>query len=155
MKHVSKIGRGIFNAVIAGTCASFGSLLGKLSGSSEHIDYICGVLHSLKSIYVYHAEEENICDGDIISWIVKAVMVVCMIACNTAGLTFYVKALKSSKSTLPATLTSTSTSFILSAVLGALMFGETTSLLWWMGAVMVVIGLLLVSGEKDLAKKES
>ncbi|XP_071451931.1 uncharacterized protein [Hetaerina americana] len=156
MRNATNLNYRISYAAVAGLCAFAGSLFGKLAGTREHIDYVCGALHSLKCRLLDHIEERaKICVGDIEFWLVKAVLVACMILSNTAVWTFFVKALQASKSSLPATLISTATSFILAAVFGALVFGETTSFLWWSGTFMVLFGLLLVSWKREnLSKKE-
>ncbi|KAL6257385.1 hypothetical protein P5V15_010958 [Pogonomyrmex californicus] len=113
-------------AVFAGIFATGGSLLGKLAGGADA--------------------------SSLLSLLLKGVLLVCMIICNTVGCTFFVKALHGSGSSLPITIASSATSYVCSAFVGFVVFNESTSLTWWCGTFLVLFGLMLicyVPAEKD------
>ncbi|XP_072757689.1 transmembrane protein 42 isoform X2 [Anoplolepis gracilipes] len=121
-------GSGAHLAVVAGVFATAGSLLGKLAGADTS-------------------------SSSLASLLLKGVLLVFMIVCNTVGCTFFVKALHSSGSSLPVTVASAATNYICSAFVGFIVFDETTSLVWWCGTSLVLLGLILicyVPDEKDI-----
>ncbi|EGI64654.1 PREDICTED: transmembrane protein 42 [Acromyrmex echinatior] len=111
-------GSGAHLAVIAGIFATSGSLLGKLAGGAD--------ASSLSSLFL------------------KGVLLIFMIVCNTIGCTFFVKALHASGSSLPITVASAATNYICSAFVGYIVFDESTSLTWWCGTSLVLLGLMLI-----------
>ncbi|XP_017776694.1 PREDICTED: transmembrane protein 42 [Nicrophorus vespilloides] len=115
-------------AIVSGICASAASMFGKLSGLPTFQDVIA----------------------------VRILFFSLMLACNAAVWTFYVKALQASNSSLSATVTSAATNYLLSAISGFLIFGEVTSLIWWAGAGLVLLGLILIvtESEEDMEKKK-
>lgn len=113
-------------SVLAGVFATIGSLFGKLSGGVE--------VTSTVLIFV------------------KLILLGLMIASNTAGCTFFVKSLQGSGSSLPATVTSSATNYFCSALIGCLVFDESTSLMWWTGTTLVLSGLLLICCAPTIVK---
>ncbi|XP_076668327.1 transmembrane protein 42 [Andrena cerasifolii] len=105
-------------AVVAGLFATIGSLLGKLAGGVE-LDSVVALL-------------------------LKGVLLILMVTSNTVGCTFFVKALNASGSSLPCTIASAATSYVCSALAGFLIFGESTSVVWWCGISLVILGLLFI-----------
>ncbi|XP_066581730.1 transmembrane protein 42 [Prorops nasuta] len=108
----------VYFSIFSGVFATTGSLLGKLAGGAEY--------------------------SPMDSLLLKAVLLVLMIVSNTIGCTFFVKALHESGSSLPATIVSTSTNYFCSALIGFLAFGESTSLSWWLGTSLVLLGLVII-----------
>ncbi|KAF4524954.1 hypothetical protein B566_EDAN013904 [Ephemera danica] len=126
-------------AIIAGLCAAFGSLFGKLAGSANDIEEI-----SLKIVNkIVDVRWQQIAPAYLLS--MQIVSAILMVVSNASVCTFYVKALQTSKSSLPATIISTATNYVTSALLGLLVFGEVTGLLWWCGSGLVVAGLALIA----------
>ncbi|GAB1862198.1 Transmembrane protein 42-like [Camponotus japonicus] len=124
-------GSGAHLAVLSGIFATGGSLLGKLAGAVDAT--------SLATL------------------LLKGVLLVFMIVSNTVGCTFFVKALHGSGSSLPGTLASAATNYICSAFVGFIVFDESTSLAWWCGTSLVLLGLILicyVPTEKDAIEKK-
>ncbi|XP_012262183.1 transmembrane protein 42 [Athalia rosae] len=113
-------------SVVAGLCATLGSLFGKLSGGIE----------MTSTIFI----------------LIKLSLLVLMITANTAGCTFFVKSLQGCGSSLPATVASAATNYFCSALMGFLIFGESTSLMWWTGTTLVLCGLLLICYAPTVAK---
>ncbi|XP_046411149.1 transmembrane protein 42-like [Neodiprion virginianus] len=105
-------------AIVAGVCATIGSLFGKLCSGVEITSTVLLLL--------------------------KFALLVAMMTINTAGCTLFVKSLQGSGSSLPATVASSATNYFCSALIGFLVFGESTSLLWWIGTTLVLCGLLLI-----------
>ncbi|XP_043280942.1 transmembrane protein 42 [Venturia canescens] len=105
-------------SVVAGICATIGSLFGKLAGS------------------LYFTT--------LVSSLFKSFLLVVMVVSNTAGCTLFVKSLQGSGSSLPATVVSAATNYFCSALIGFLVFGESTSLMWWCGTSLVLLGLILI-----------
>ncbi|XP_068791770.1 transmembrane protein 42 [Struthio camelus] len=64
-------------------------------------------------------------------------------ACNAVMWTVFAKALRLSSSAA-ASVTTTASNFISSAILGKLLFGETWTLLWWLGLAVTLGGLVLL-----------
>ncbi|XP_050079569.1 uncharacterized protein LOC126567390 [Anopheles maculipalpis] len=120
-------------AVIAGLCASFASLFGKLTANSGRLlDWV-----GLASWPV----------GEVL---VQALCVLIMILLNGCVWRFFVKALHTGTgSTLRASLASAATNYVASAILGMLLFNEHSTLLWWLGTLLVLAGLLLIIGGSD------
>ncbi|KAK7873358.1 hypothetical protein R5R35_011389 [Gryllus longicercus] len=120
-----------YNAVISGMCAALASLLGKLSGIFEW--------------------------GSLDSAVLKIILLLAMFLSNACVWTFFVKALHSSKSSLSATVTSSATNYFCSALAGYLFFNEVTSLLWWAGTSLIIIGILVInrSQGEELKNKSS
>ncbi|XP_032683039.1 transmembrane protein 42 [Odontomachus brunneus] len=104
-------------AVVAGIFATGGSLLGKLAGGADA--------------------------SSLLSLLLKALLLILMVTCNTVGCTFFVKALHGSGSSLPVTVTSAATNYVCSALVGFVVFEESTSLAWWCGTSLVLLGLIL------------
>ncbi|XP_014479369.1 PREDICTED: transmembrane protein 42 isoform X2 [Dinoponera quadriceps] len=79
----------------------------------------------------------------VLSLLLKGALLVLMITSNTVGCTFFVKALHGSGSSLPVTVASAATNYVCSALVGFVVFGESTSLAWWCGTSLVLLGLVL------------
>nr|CAH7713281.1 unnamed protein product [Callosobruchus chinensis] len=120
--------KNVTNAVISGIFAASASALGKLCG-----------LPMLQEFYV-----------------VRVLLFVMMILCNAAVWRFFVRGLQESGS-VRATAISSSTNYICSAIIGFAVFGEVTSLLWWSGMILIILGLVLIvtDQEEDDAKEKS
>ncbi|XP_070153936.1 transmembrane protein 42 [Polyergus mexicanus] len=120
-------GSGAYLAVVAGVFATGGSLLGKLAGANDA--------------------------SSLAQLLLKGALLVFMIVCNTVGCTFFVKALHGSGSSLPVTVASAATNYICSAFVGFIVFDESTSLLWYCGTSLILLGLILtcyVPAEKNI-----
>ncbi|XP_063995227.1 transmembrane protein 42 [Diachasmimorpha longicaudata] len=111
-------GSSVHLSVVAGIFATTGSLFGKLAGSVEMESMGLALL--------------------------KITLFGVMILFNTAGCTFFVRSLQGCGSSLPSTVVSAATNYFCSALVGFLVFGETTSMLWWCGTSLVLLGLILI-----------
>ncbi|XP_055701624.1 transmembrane protein 42-like [Phlebotomus papatasi] len=107
-------------AILSGLCAAGASVFGKLSSTVE--------------------------SQDVLGWTLKACCIIFMIILNTLVWTFFVKALHSgSGGSVGATVVSSGTNYFTSALLGWVIFGETTSLFWWFGTSLIITGIILIS----------
>ncbi|KAM6282859.1 transmembrane protein 42 [Porphyrio hochstetteri] len=80
-------------------------------------------------------------------WLPALLRVACVglvLACNAVMWTVFAKALRLSSSSAAASVTTTASNFISSAILGKLFFGETWTLLWWVGLAVTLCGLVLL-----------
>ncbi|GAB0095701.1 Transmembrane protein 42 [Sergentomyia squamirostris] len=116
-------------AVLAGFCAAGASVFGKLSSYVESQD-----LHG---------------------WTLWIICIIVMILLNALVWTFFVKALHSSSGgSVEATVVSSGTNYLTSAMIGWLVFGEATSLMWWCGITLILTGIILVSSDPGKKKEK-
>ncbi|XP_037036110.1 uncharacterized protein LOC119074215 [Bradysia coprophila] len=119
--------------VLAGICASLGSVFGKLMSQTEKLNDNAG----------------NIYFGQLLNpLMLKLICFVLMLTFNALVWTFFVKALHQKGGSLVATVTSAATNYAVSALLGSLIFGETSSLLWWFGTSLVIMGVVLMTTDR-------
>lgn len=90
----------------------------------------------------------------IYPWLWVAISFGIMLVLNAIMWTFYTKAMQEKGGTLVATVVSSGTNYTVSALLGSVVFGETTSLIWWMGMSLVVAGLFVVNHEQTKVDKK-
>jgi drug/metabolite transporter (DMT)-like permease len=67
---------------------------------------------------------------------------------------FYTKALSAAPSAVHANIVNTSSNFIITALLGALIFGEHLPPLWWAGAGLLVSGSVIIGRRDQGAAKD-
>jgi len=85
----------------------------------------------------------------------RAVCVALLLICNGLGLRLYVSGMQRSGSLL-ATVLSTATNTLCTAAIGAVLFGETLSMKWGLGAAMICIGVILLnSGAKPAVDRHA
>jgi drug/metabolite transporter (DMT)-like permease len=61
---------------------------------------------------------------------------------------FYTNALSRAPSAVHANIVNTSSNFVITALLGAMVFGERLPLLWWVGAGLLISGSVVI-GKRD------
>jgi hypothetical protein len=66
----------------------------------------------------------------------------------------FTRALTLASSTVRVSIINTSANFIVTAVLGALVFGEKLPGQWWLGAAMLVTGSVIIGMREDTEKKD-
>jgi drug/metabolite transporter (DMT)-like permease len=71
----------------------------------------------------------------------------------------YTKALSASPSAVKVNIVNTASNFIITALLGAVVFGEKLPLLWWFGAGLLVAGSVIIGkreegGEENEGRKK-
>src|ERR1700755_772243 len=72
----------------------------------------------------------------------------------------YTKALSASPSAVKVNIVNTASNFIITALLGAIVFGEKLPILWWLGAGLLVAGSVVIGrreegGDEDATAKKS
>lgn len=127
-------------SILSGLFAAFGSLCGKFSMASEEALWLCETAYS----YI---------DGSTHSVYPECKNVVLYIRLLFFGLTFllnaimwttFLKALRYSTTSLEATVTNTAANFFFTAIFGQVLFGEFLTLVWWIGTLLIIFGLLLI-----------
>ncbi|XP_053606130.1 uncharacterized protein LOC128672772 [Plodia interpunctella] len=114
-----------YEAFQAGIWASVGSALGKLSGN-------------------------EIIVGD--SYLIWGALLVLMVVVNTWGCRHYLRSLDAATNSVAPTVISAASSYVLSGVVGITIFEEEASVRWWMGAVLILLGLGLVARPRSKQK---
>jgi uncharacterized membrane protein len=62
----------------------------------------------------------------------------------------YTKALSASPSAVKVNIVNTASNFIITALLGALVFGERLPVLWWIGAGLLVAGSVIIGRREEV-----
>ncbi|XP_063363414.1 uncharacterized protein LOC134652182 [Cydia amplana] len=120
----------LYEAFMAGTWASIGSTLGKLTGTPSIV-------------------------GD--GYVIWALLLILMVSVNTWGCRYYLRSLDAADNSAAPTVISAASSYVLSGFIGICFFGELSSVRWWAGALLIVIGLALVARstpEDTIEKKD-
>ncbi|CAG4949940.1 unnamed protein product [Colias eurytheme] len=112
-------------AFLAGLWASMGNTLGKLTGTSSVV-------------------------GD--GYIIWAALLLLMVTVNTWSLRHFMRSLDAAPSTVTPTVISSASSYVLSGLIGVFLFNEATSIKWWIGALFIIVGLVLVSLPRNKQK---
>ncbi|XP_048756155.2 transmembrane protein 42-like [Ostrea edulis] len=124
-------GQGLMLAVSAGIMAAFGSVSAKLATSNHILLDLCQVIFA-----------SALCEQ--MSILLRILFFAMIFVCNGLMWTFFTKSLQFCSSTAEATVTNTASNFLVSALMGVALFNETLTLRWWMGASLIVLGLLLI-----------
>jgi drug/metabolite transporter (DMT)-like permease len=70
----------------------------------------------------------------------------------------FTRALSLSQSAVHVNIINTAANFVITAILGALIFGESLPLLWWVGASLLITGSVIIGkreeGTEDKPKTE-
>uniref|UniRef100_A0A9J7ZY91 Transmembrane protein 42a n=1 Tax=Cyprinus carpio carpio TaxID=630221 RepID=A0A9J7ZY91_CYPCA len=129
-----------------------------LVGSESRI--LNGDIFISQSLKVWTDGQENT-DGvntTTCDWLHIPLRLLCgglLFTCNAVMWTFFAKALRHSSSSARATVTTTASNFISSAFLGHVIFGETHAMLWWVGIILTLTGLLVLHGSTPQAPQEN
>lgn len=65
----------------------------------------------------------------------------------------FTRALSLSPSAVKVNVINTAANFIITAFLGALIFGETLPLLWWIGAMLLIAGSVIIGTREGMAEE--
>jgi drug/metabolite transporter (DMT)-like permease len=66
----------------------------------------------------------------------------------------FTRALSLSPSAVKVNVINTAANFIITALLGALIFGESLPLLWWMGAALLIAGSVIIGMREGIAEEK-
>jgi drug/metabolite transporter (DMT)-like permease len=121
----------LVRAILSAACGSFASVFGKIAFDSAFLD-----LYSINN------------------FVVKAVLIVSILLFNSVMLSLYVRVLQAI-SALQASLLSFVYNYVISTTVGVLLFGETISIKWVAGAMLMTAGAIRVSraGLEDSTSK--
>ncbi|XP_066289811.1 transmembrane protein 42-like [Branchiostoma lanceolatum] len=141
---------GISLALCAGLFAALASVCAKVAMATEEAAATCQVLVYQVSLLLQHEQ------GDGSEVVCELVLTYFRIICfgmvfvlNAVMWVFFTKALAICKSSVEATVTNTAANFFFSGVLGRVLFHEALSLLWYVGASCIVVGLLFIHRGSD------
>ncbi|KAI1297914.1 hypothetical protein HDE_04430 [Halotydeus destructor] len=134
--------QGFTHSVLSGIMAATASLFGKLAMDSDALGHL--VPYLVKG------------DQKLGHWytVIRALLLVLMVLTNTVMWTMFTKALVKSRTSLEATVVNTAANFIFTAIFGTLLFDETIGFLWFLGSIMILIGLILVKMGADRQRKK-
>lgn len=132
-------------AVFAGATAAMASVFGKLAMDASHITSFV-----LSSSIVTVSDSQQI----IVVRALQGLSIAGIVLCNMGMWSLFVRALDRLPSSLIATAVNTAVNFFLSAFLGFILFGEGLPVLWWGGASLILVGLLLMNQSKVEEIKE-
>ena len=149
---------GFFFAVLAGGAAAMASVFGKLAMNASYItEFFLASAGPKSGIIENESSSTHAPDAATLLMIVKVMQAVCfgmIILCNMAMWSLFVRALDRLPSSLIATAVNTASNFFLSALFGFLLFGEGLPLMWWMGASLILLGLLFMNQSKQQLDEE-
>ncbi|KAK3729572.1 hypothetical protein QZH41_017188 [Actinostola sp. cb2023] len=132
---------GLSLALAAGFCAALASSFAKFAMSPELLrNVICDNVF----IYSIIGATRN---GRHCQWVVMFFRVFffsLVFVFNALMWTLFVKSLRKCSSTAVATVTNTGSNLVCTAILGIVFFGETQTMKWWIGASMIIMGLVLI-----------
>jgi len=137
-------------ALMAGSCAAVASVFAKLTMSpAMWKGWIC------ETLLVNWTTLDGTCNMMIATARLSSLFLVFL--CNAVMWTLFVKSLRKCGSSAEATVANSASNFVCTAILGQLIFGERSSLQWWLGISLVLSGLILIhfsneeySGKKDV-----
>ena len=135
-------------AAASGACAAFNGVFAKLTTTSLTSSW------ASKLSLAFHLAEDN----KIVAFLLRAFFFSLNLAFNALMWTLFTMALTRAASTTRVSLINTSFNFLLTALSGWLVFGEKLPLLWWVGAMGLVVGNVVIgrrdSGETDDKRTE-
>lgn len=140
--------KGMTFSLLSGLLAALASLCGKFSMAADETAYLCEVV---SSNWLSEISSHYFCENLIT--VIRVVFFGLMIACNAVMWTIFTKALRLCTTTLEAMVTNTASNFFFTAIFGQTLFAEQLTLLWWLGTLLILFGLLLMhrgSAEAEL-----
>ncbi|XP_064466791.1 uncharacterized protein LOC135377940 [Ornithodoros turicata] len=139
--------KGMTFALISGFLAALASLCGKFSMTADETQNLCEIL---SSNWFSNGSSHYFCDRMVTT--LRLSFFTLMITCNAVMWTLFTKALRLCTTTLEATVTNTASNFFSTAIFGQTLFGERLTLLWWLGTVLILFGLLLMHKGSQVGK---
>ncbi|XP_031563169.1 transmembrane protein 42-like [Actinia tenebrosa] len=131
---------GLTLAIAAGSSAATASSFAKLAMSPEILRrFVC---HDILLSLAVSSQQPNLCSWMVISCRVLSFVLVFIF--NALMWTLFVKSLRKCSSTAVATVTNTGSNLVCTAILGVTFFEESQSLRWWIGASLILMGLILI-----------
>ncbi|KAI1142071.1 hypothetical protein F5Y05DRAFT_213712 [Hypoxylon sp. FL0543] len=137
--------RWIVFAVASGACAAFNGVFAKLTTNelSTHIAQGISRLFGLTNL------------GGFVEVVVRAAFFGLNLVFNGVMWSLFTQALAKGNSTTQVSIMNTSTNFMITALLGLIIFSESLPPLWWVGAVMLVAGNVIIGRGKQEEGEEA
>ncbi|XP_015908978.1 transmembrane protein 42 [Parasteatoda tepidariorum] len=138
--------KGITFSLLSGLLAATASLCGKLSMAAEQTLSLCEQF--MQHFYPISSHKEldytysPFCQNTLF-W-TRVGFFIAMMLSNLLMWTLFSKALVVCSTTLEATVTNTAANFFFTAVFGQVFFRESLSFLWWMGTMLIILGLVIM-----------
>ncbi|KAH9508891.1 hypothetical protein Btru_050392 [Bulinus truncatus] len=139
--------RGIFLAIEAGGCAAMASVSAKLATSSESATELATPIHYFIEYY-YQAQFLTLHE---VTLALRLLSVCGIFLFNALMWLLFTKSMHECSSTLEATAFNLSSNFIMTAVVGKLLFGEQLNSLWYIGSLLIIVGLTVIHSASDNA----
>ncbi|KAL1652117.1 hypothetical protein SLS58_000242 [Diplodia intermedia] len=118
-------------AIGSGACAAFNGMFAKLWS------------HALLSFFQLSP------DNKVFEFAFRGVFFLLNLLFNAIMWGLFTRALTLASSTVRVSIINTSANFMVTAVLGALIFGESLPGLWWLGAAMLVAGSVIIGRREE------
>ncbi|XP_064393569.1 transmembrane protein 42-like [Halichondria panicea] len=133
-------------SVCAGLCAALASVNSKLAldqnGTTIKLAVPCNWLSKQNCFFMVI--------------VLRCVCVILMLVFNAAMWALFVRALNRCSSTVEAAAVNSVSNFFFTAVFGKLLFGEVLALLWWLGASVILFGLVMINyGSSDQVTQQT
>ncbi|CAK8681078.1 unnamed protein product [Clavelina lepadiformis] len=134
---------GYITATMAGFCAALASTTGKLMSQGE----------ITMEFFVNVGEfEQNFCWTLV--WTLRLVFLLMTIVLNGLMWTFFVESMQTLSSSV-AMVVNVGTNILMSAAIGWFLFNERVSIIWWIGASLIISGMAIVySSPENTSLKE-
>lgn len=131
----------MFPILICGLLGGFATIFGKLAFSSDSLPIT--EFSKMCTGYTLSNRDASLnCEYSII--FVRVLAGGFMLACNALVVGFFLRAIEANN-TVVVIVISSATNFLTSGIFGQLMFGEVVGQSWYLGSLLIVIGMLLVS----------
>ncbi|CAG5115579.1 unnamed protein product [Candidula unifasciata] len=138
--------RGSICAVQAGSCAALASICAKLALTPS----VTTTLVESLSLWVSGSVGVSLTTTDQLVLVTRVISAVGILLFNAVMWTQFTKSMHLCSSTLEATASTTSSNFFFTAVLGKVLFREQLGTLWYLGSVLMIVGLaVLHRGSED------
>ncbi|XP_019640302.1 PREDICTED: transmembrane protein 42-like [Branchiostoma belcheri] len=146
---------GISLALCAGLFAALASVCAKIAMATEEAAATCQVLvYQVSSLLQQEQGDGSEAFCGLVLTYFRMTCFGMVFVLNAVMWVFFTKALATCKSSVEATVTNTAANFFFSGVLGRVLFHEALSLLWYVGASCIVVGLLFIHRGSDTGETD-
>ncbi|XP_078483331.1 transmembrane protein 42-like [Ciona intestinalis] len=132
-------------AIGAGVFGAFASVCGKLGAHQSILHDVC------VNGGLYMQGNGEICWT--ISLILRAVFVLLTLALNGVMWSLFIESMQT-LATSEAVVLNTGSNILTSALIGKLLFGDKLSVIWWVGATLIVTGMAVLQSKQSKEHQE-
>lgn len=127
----------MYNILFFGSLGGLSTVFGKVAFSSDNL---------VVQAFAAHCGTFNFGDDPCFygEYLVRLLGFSGIFACNAIGLSYYLKAMEQNN-TVVVVVVSSAANFLTTGILGKLIFGELLSQSWYLGSLLVMIGMCLVA----------